>query len=256
MAKVVSMSGLVAAGSNLRLFADVGKPQNRVIKKHRDTVLVRLSDIKEDCENCALPMSLVAICNLIERVGEPLFTYQILARRSDEIVRRMRDELDTRLFLAVNTEHAPYFEDFAERWEAVITKFPSVAFDIKEASKCFALNRYTACVFHLMRIGEAGLTAIAQHVGYEEERPGWEPMIGYLHSQLKHNPEDMDALFRGDIEFLNGVVAHMRNVKIAWRNRVAHIESKYTEEEAEQIYVTTKVLMEHITTSLPETEDE
>ena len=45
----------------------------------------------------------------------------------------------------------------------------------------------------------------------------------------------MDALFKGDAEFLGGVAAHMRDVNLAWRRRVAHIERNYTEEEAQRI---------------------
>ena len=64
----------------------------------------------------------------------------------------------------------------------------------------------------------------------------------------------MDNIFKGDVEFLNGVAAHMRDVNSAWRQRVSHIERNYSEEEAQRIFSATKGLMEHISTKLSEVE--
>ena len=63
--------------------------------------------------------------------------------------------------------------------------------DIEEASKSYALERYTASVFHLMRVAEAGLVSIAKRVGLQNTRPGWEEAITYIEGQVSKNYRDM-----------------------------------------------------------------
>jgi hypothetical protein len=64
----------------------------------------------------------------------------------------------------------------------------------------------------------------------------------------------MNALFKGDVEFLSGISAHMHSVNLAWRRKVAHVERTYSQEEARQIFDATKGLMQHIASKLSEVE--
>jgi hypothetical protein len=56
-----------------------------------------------------------------------------------------------------------------------IESFPDAAYDLKEAGNCFAFERFTACVYHLMRVAEFGLVSVAQSIGVDEEKinKGW-----------------------------------------------------------------------------------
>ncbi len=49
--------------------------------------------------------------------------------------------------------------------EAVQERFPSLATDIDEAGKCFATGRFTATVFHLMRVMEVGVQEFCEALG-------------------------------------------------------------------------------------------
>jgi hypothetical protein len=61
---------------------------------------------------------------------------------------------DVRL-LRLNSERINYFLDDGDQTlpfgNEVAVAFPSATYDIREASNCFALERWPACVFHLMR---------------------------------------------------------------------------------------------------------
>ncbi len=249
-------NAILDAGNNLSVFrAPVLWQKPRKLPEDLDQVLsepnhkIAARHLREICNLCqalGLQMTVKKLERVIDSVEKESLTWRAMASSSEDVYERLADELKTHVFLAISPKHVPYYEEFAETWDNVITKFPTVAYDVEEACKCLSLDRHTACVYHVMRIGEAGLTEVARFIGYQAARPGWEDVLGYMDKQLKHNREDMEAAFKGDVEFLSGVAAHMRNVKIAWRNRVSHIESKYTEEEAERIYVSTKVFMEHI----------
>jgi hypothetical protein len=159
-------------------------------------------------------------------------------------------ELDTVSIFQIPPNKRRFFEERELFGPVVAAQFPTALLDIEEASKCFALGRNTATVFHLMRVTEVGLNAIARRIAHPDPRPMWEPVLTYLDKQLKTKYGDMGALFRGDVEFLSGVSAHMHAVNLAWRRRVMHIERNYDESEAERIIEATKGLMQHLAIKL------
>ena len=79
-----------------------------------------------------------------------------------EIGDRFEAELSARMFFYMPAERAKYFADEPLFGEAVANKFPKLAEDISEAGKCFACGRYTATVFHLMRLMEASLERLVK----------------------------------------------------------------------------------------------
>src|SRR6185369_9757921 len=80
---------------------------------------------------------------------------------------RIRDELDSVYFLLVPFEKARIYYSPNPFGEAVSNKFGKAITDIQEASKCLAVGRFTACVFHLMRVMEIGV----QHLGRKLKLP-------------------------------------------------------------------------------------
>lgn len=56
----------------------------------------------------------------------------------------------------------------------VRAQFSSAIYDIDEAAKCIALGRFTASVFHMMRVVELSLRAVAKCLGVvEPKNPNW-----------------------------------------------------------------------------------
>ena len=111
-----------------------------------------LSKLLPYCEG--LPLTVLKIKNVLNLVEN----IQITARWQEpklgfltaiaEIRSRLDDELSTLLFFRLPAERAHYFDNYREGWEEVIARFPETISDIEEMSKCFALSRYTAAVFH------------------------------------------------------------------------------------------------------------
>ena len=65
---------------------------------------------------------------------------------------RFEDELRLRLFFALSPSRIEYFRKPELFGESVAEKFPGASLDIEEAGNCYALDRLTACIFHLMRV--------------------------------------------------------------------------------------------------------
>jgi hypothetical protein len=124
----------------------------------------------------------------------------------------LHDEIASKMLLFLTMKEAGYYEYPLDGWKEVVAAFPDTAFEIEEASKCYALNRNTAIVFHIMRAIEIGIKALLDSTGKTVKTPTWGNYINAIADYAKENPTlpNNDALVE--------VVAHMRSVKDAWRN--------------------------------------
>ncbi len=85
----------------------------------------------------------------------------LVERQVGELVSRFEDELKSHHFFYIpQGRFAHYMQPVAFGVE-VTTKFPTASADIEEAGNCYAVGRNTACVFHLMRVMEIGIRALA-----------------------------------------------------------------------------------------------
>jgi hypothetical protein len=129
-----------------------------------------------------------------------------------------------------------------ESFGPVISAFPSAENDIREAGNCFALDRPTAAVFHLMRAMEVGLKAIAKTLGVAYTS-SWGSCIADIEKQATAKKSD---------PFFAESVADLRAFKNAWRNPTMHIERIHSEAEAERIFHAVQGFMAHLATRLTE----
>ena len=146
---------------------------------------------------------------------------------------RIRDELETVHCLALTeNEKRHYAPREPLLGPAVESKFVSTLFDVDEAGKCFAFGRYTACVFHLMRVVEAALNTVADKLGAAiEDGDGKGLAWGVVAGNMK---DIIDNMPKGSAEKVKWyrVQSALVVVNRAWRVPTNHPKSVYTEEEA------------------------
>jgi hypothetical protein len=125
-------------------------------------------------------------------------------------------------------------------------------YDIEEASKCLALRRNTATVYHLMKVMESMVRKLADKAGtvagnkVEVLKPNGDfKDWGSILSALKTDAIDvMGQKGMGDaVQEWTSIKNLLYAVKEAWRNEVMHTASKYTDEEAEEIFSTVTILV-------------
>ena len=72
--------------------------------------------------------------------------------------------------IIVDHEHSEYLsENISHFGDEVANAFPNLIEDIDEAAKCLALSRYTACMFHLMRVMESSIHRLAKKLKVNSE---------------------------------------------------------------------------------------
>lgn len=162
-------------------------------------------------------------------------------------------ELSMRRFFALELSSVQFYENPFDGWETVGDSFPSTVEDIFEAGRCFALDRYTASVFHLMRVAEVAVRSIAKAIGSKNPKPEWGALLSEIEAALAKKHKHLPPKIRANLPLVKGICAHMRAVNMAWRRPTMHMESKYSPEQAKDIYGAIGGLMRHIAGSLKET---
>lgn len=105
----------------------------------------------------------IATVRLSKRLAGENMKYGDVAENIEDITKRLSDELSfTKTFVLEQERHGYYDSPSPIFGEDVRDKFVGSSFEIDEAAKCFALSRPTACVFHLMRVMEIAVRAVAR----------------------------------------------------------------------------------------------
>ena len=175
-----------------------------------------------------------------------------------ELRSRIQDELEGKVLYHVTPQEVAFIHQAENLFEATArAQFPEVVEDLSEGAICFGFNRYTACVFHLMRAMEGALGAIGTHfkatvINRYGEPLTWGIILGNVKVIVEKLPEGPDK------EKWSEVVVLLHYVKIAWRNTTMHPKQTYTKTEAEAIFEAVKAFLRHfakaITPSTPEQE--
>jgi len=154
-------------------------------------------------------------------------------------------ELQGRVILMVRADHGNFYDIEGTFLGAeLLNRFSDIAEDATEAGNCFAVARYTACVFHLMRLLERILRRLAKKikVTFNPERDTWERILKRLNKKISGMPNQKATQLRR-IQKWQTIYTDLRAVKDAWRNPTMHPKATYSEEEARHILDTVKALV-------------
>jgi len=212
-----------------------------------------LNDLRAECVLLGLDVSLRQIDRTLVQIKvgnmNDVEHCKFLLSEVSHAFTMIKDELQSRAFFSLQPTERKYFED-SQFAPTARERFQDVVFDMDEAGKCFALDRATACVFHLMRVTEYALQEIGRLVGIKQERPDWGPIIKKIDAELKLPYNERE--FKGSGDLLSNISAHLNAIKTAWRHRTMHTGKKHTMEEAKEIYNSVRALMRYLGENLPE----
>ncbi len=170
-----------------------------------------------------------------------------------------KKEIEGKAFFYVPAERMKFFPLMSDPHifgKAVGNAFPSAMQDVAESGVCLALDRGSACVFHLMRVLESGLTVLGAKFGVSLAHTNWAPAIEEIESKIRdmHKEPAWKALSdcKQQQEFYAQAASHFGILKDAWRNYTMHVRGFYTEEQAERIFENVKGFMQKLAERLSE----
>ena len=181
-----------------------------------------------------------------------------LAVELQNITDRISSEIYKHEFVQILPDRKNLFESKELFGPTVATSFPSASVDIKEALDCLAVEANTAAVFHLMRVSEYGLRALAYdrriHVRRGPiELATWEDIIRELEGaetaiQGYPRAEAREA----QLVFYHKVMMEFRAFKNLWRNRVMHTRDLYDRDQAHSALVHVRAFMQELSMRIAE----
>jgi hypothetical protein len=165
-----------------------------------------------------------------------------------DLVKAFHSDCEKHTSLIVHPDRVKFFEQVEPLFgNAVSLKFGKIATDIAEAGKCYALERPTACVFHLMRVAEFAVKRLGKklRVEIEVEKETWYQITVHINKKVDALPNGTASQQRRK-QALAAAAAHLNSVRIATRNDVMHPKATYTDEEALTVLEATKALMQQM----------
>lgn len=218
-----------------------------LLPDHKDAFIKKIEWLLDSVKEIGLTMSAYSA----ERILLYLKENPKVDKKLEELIKdfntRFQDELNSRhvIILAQDKDHY-YNPDEPIIDKIILDKFPDIIEDISEAGNCYALNRNTACVFHLMRILEKAVQKLAISLDLstiltcDKE---WQIIINDIRGQLKTKyPKHADT---ERIKYEN-TLGHLETIKIAWRNPTMHPKATYTEEEAKALLSAVEIFLKDL----------
>jgi hypothetical protein len=253
--RLTSTSAWVAASKDKE--GGVFNPARRLDDTDVKYLKARFDDLPEMFETLGARLSAISA-----REAQGYFTrswadWGGVREKLDDIKGRLKDELSLMSCFALEPKHQGYFTSAEPLFGAdFATKFVSAAFDLDEAAKSLALGRPTACVFHLMRVMELGVHAVARCLQIPDPvkpaQRNWGIVLGKVDEGIKAKwPNAIDRA-SGDGALFESLYASLDAVKNPWRNDTMHPGAKYTDEEAEHVFIAVKGFMKKLASRLDE----
>lgn len=234
--RLASMTGQVLIRAN------VGQINMGNIKPIVET----FGELLREAEKLELNTTAAQLRRIYNHLFEERGPFDELERLVYDLHMRAIDDLQARFFLSIKQSRVGLYKDTTTVFgQALLAHFPECEEDLAEASKCLALCRYTACVFHLMRAMEKCLYALGNKHGVtiidkNGKELTWMIIVANLNAKTATLPEG----HRKENWHAAGALLH--NVGKAWRNTTMHPKQTYTEQEAEAVFSSVKMFMESI----------
>jgi hypothetical protein len=176
-------------------------------------------------------------------------------RAAIELRNRINEDTQGVFFLLIPSDREHYYtnpQPFNEDGNGLVAaNFPRGNGEAIRAGKCYALDQYTASVFHLMRVMEIALHAFSSGLGIPSPARGtdrnWGAMLRTIRSQIDNKPSGWP-----DKEFYEDGYRSFDRVREQWRNPTMHIERDYNDVEAKDVFNAVSALMRRLATKLKE----
>ena len=237
------------------------------VTDHRQQVLTlqsmakKLEELGELCIRSELRMtskSVVLLKQLVElQLTGAAIDFNSLMRAVSMLATRLEDELSLRAFFELEPRQAELFQNPFMHWDAIIDRFEKTRLNVEESSKCFALERYGAAVFHILQVAEYGVIQLSTLMNVQGDRPGWGSLKRL--STILEKPYNRRSDFeQRHSKFLNEAVPLAIIIRDNWRHKLDHVDNQivwvdtdFSPRVAEEIISATCGFMRKLASELP-----
>jgi hypothetical protein len=227
-----------------------GSKKGKVKPGEMASLINDVKSILDECTKVRLNVSAHLASLMWNELDNRIDTWEDVQRRMEDWFRAFKGELAEMTFLFIMPHRMPYYENADGILTGdIVKKFPSVKYDVGEAGKCFAYERFTASVYHLMRAAEYALVSVAVSINVpEEKRTSWDRLIQGIESEIKRAASlaSKPVKWKEKEKKYSEACAWFTTIKNGWRNPVSHIPRTYSEDTARGMFSATKTLFEYL----------
>jgi hypothetical protein len=179
------------------------------------------STMEDICVELELTASLATVRKIRRVLATSNASHSGLRPLQVELQERLVDEMDSQFYWALNVSEAERFTNPRKGWAEIVERFLDCLTDVEEASRCLALSRYAAAIFHSVQVVEVGLIELGKLIGVTDPLSGWTATTNRLHSIIKKGHEARTPFERQHFAFLEQMHGTVEGLKNAWRNKSA-----------------------------------
>jgi hypothetical protein len=203
------------------------------------------------CRQFEITTALHRIARIKTLLDDPFHcTYANLRHQFQTLYESIEDDLSGRLFWYIPQAQAEHLlrglkSRLTARQDVALKdspELPNIENEWSEAELCYALERYTACVMHLMRLAELGLRTLTRRLVGETignrsvEFVDWKPMLDAVEPVIADKLKELDNQLRTKereraVGFYSGVMSHLKYLKTI-RDEAAHARGIYDQGQA------------------------
>jgi hypothetical protein len=267
----------------------VGNLQQIATEAERDALVRALIEVHYQCGRMGLAQSKELANGFLEQLQNPAWHHDRVVRRAildglprppmlkqvplpsfetiyaqlRTLAEQMRQDMDAVRLAVVFKDQAQFFEQdelFGPKFHGMASV--AINSEIKAAGNCLAADLPTAAVFHLMRVAERGLHALAVHLQIPQIKPyplefsDWREVIQAIGNKLDDMAKRVDLTPRGlakdqEIQFNRGLLNALTFFKEAYRNPVSHLRGTYNEHGARDVYRRVEDFMKELASRVP-----
>jgi len=209
----------------------------------REALKNNVDFVVRECRRLNLDKSEARIQRLMSVILLPS-TFENTANQLKALLDAIEDDIKTERFYHYPKNKGMLTLTFEADWSKTIQAFPTAKLEIFDAVDCFGLGHPTAAVFHLMRVAEYGLRALARErkVTLPKNKPiewgTWQEILNKIDEGINGRIGIAKTAKAGPVKdealaFYNGALGHFLFFKDMYRNMVMHARQRYDELQAE-----------------------
>lgn len=215
------------------------------------------AELHEDFRKC-LPSVSLCYDKIKSAVTDEILTETVCEHMRD-LEAHIRGDLELATAFIIDRHDAMYLDENRVP-KLVTTRLNACVFDLEEASKCFAFDLNTACVYHCMCALDRVLPIVYRRLKklgavYKKDDTldkSWETILDTLQSAINGlGDKKKTPKVKGELKRHSVLCNHMRSVKSAWRNDTMHAKGQFTEEIARDILGQTIVFLKYVAETSP-----
>jgi len=235
-----------------------GFPSERILNREAlENVVGLFIAVRDHCKDLGLKVCATIAEGMTKDFSTlDAYSWDIVGPRIAELRRCFVAEMESRLCYMILPGRESYYAEDPSAFvsKETLKKFPSIKFDLTEAGKCFATERFTACVNHLVKVAEYAYLSFIRYAGLSPEmEKNWNRGLNALHESIRNKDIPFNKLSDDAERYFVELEGYLRTFKTAWRNPASHVPIIFIEGQARSIFEVVRTLMNFAAERLGET---